>query len=407
MENAGSAPQWRWRRFLNRGIKFRVEEPTQGPFEQMPDGSGLLIENVPYLSLSQAANCLADAIGKGAADGTVALYNGLVEGSLPATLRAAAPAHNDVTMTGDVSLSLEFWKRTWWPGVPMGNSKPSDEWVGWFLTGGIVVPVGALEKLAEPLVQVAKLELAKLSLDMLLQHEGTVRTNFQLFWTATDVLAWIISRSDAEVASILHAIHPLSSDKRTPPWATLDAIAERHCPPGKQGWGMLYEAAMDLAARLHGGQLQAKEWPLGGADLLPLEPADFDCARFMHGTNSGGLIGGGFVGRVDHYVMIRPDEVKALWPADQRNSASDPAPLSPATAQPKRKGRTPGTGYGTKDAPFVEKAMQLRRDGKAKSANEAAQTIVHEYENEIAGTNFNAKHSRIRKAVTALEKNGA
>jgi len=69
-----------------------------------------------------------------------------------------------------------------------------------------------------------------------------------------------------------------------------------------------------------------------------------------------------------------------------------------------RIGRPVGTGF--QDRKFVAEAFELLKNGGAKSANEAARIIVVQHGDKIGGANFDAKQTRIRKAVMKLEGNG-
>lgn len=308
--------------------------------EIMPDSSNLMIGDEAYLTLSQAMRCCEQASGTHDLSGGFSpIFNALVEGSLRAIQLTPAPAHDDCRMSGPVALDLDFWKRVWWPLLPNGNTKPSDQWLAWLLAGGIVVPLAGVRHIAASLADVSRNAFAKAHTDARRHHEGIVRTTFQLFWPITDVLAWIISRNEDEVRLVSARMHPLSAEAPANPWDTLDKIAERHCSEGQDRWRLLGGALMDLARRLHAGNLAAKEWPLKGTDLLPLTPDDFDRARFVHGTNSAGLLNGDFVGRAMHYVLLKPDDVRTLWPVDDNRAAvtsagSDASPLAafePAT----------------------------------------------------------------------------
>lgn len=303
-----------WRRSIKRWIKSD-DRSMQLTFEIVPDAAGLIINGTHYLTLSQAMLCFGQASGGNAADGFATLFNGLVDGTLPALLRAPAPRHADPRMAGDVTTDLAFWKRVWWPGFANGNEKPSDEWVAWLLAGGVLVSLEALASVAEPIAEESQRKMIKHLRTTLFQREGLVRNEFPRFWPTTDVLAWIIARDDPTVRRILDSMHPLAAHDPVPPWVTLDEIAAQHCKPGQEAWQVLREAADDLAENLHMERITAKEWPLSGKELHLLGSADFDRARFMHGTNSAGLLGGDFVGRVNHYVLMRPADVKALWKA--------------------------------------------------------------------------------------------
>ena len=145
---------WTWMQGLGKGVSTRKQDEPQDDllFEIELDRAGVLVDGRLYLTLSQAILRLRDAAGKAEVESAISiLRQGLVCGSLTAIVRSPAPQHDDRKLTGSVVLESDFWDRVWWPGIDTDNIVPTDNWIGWLFSGGVVVPLDAIDELAERL----------------------------------------------------------------------------------------------------------------------------------------------------------------------------------------------------------------------------------------------------------------
>ena len=69
-------------------------------------------------------------------------------------------------------------------------------------------------------------------------------------------------------------------------------------------------------------------------------------------------------------------------------------------------GRPKGTGFAKQDQPFVDQGLQLISKGLATSSNDAALQILNKFEDQILGSSFDAKVTRLRKSISKAAKTG-
>ncbi|MDE2303542.1 MAG: hypothetical protein KGK11_13385 [Sphingomonadales bacterium] len=278
-----------------------------------------VIDGRHYSALGQAALRLGGPSADASRSGQELCLRLLQSDELASLRRHPAPHHERPEFAGDVILDAHFWRAAWWFNFSGRDTTASGEWREWLLQGGIMVPTETLDSVAEQMERERQIAL-----------ETSIRRAFQYRWPATHVLAWIISRDKNAVDSMDIA----REIDRLPAWERLVEIADSYAQGAQTRENVMFAAFDELVTALDCGRLKAWEvsppyppyryWSELGSDA-------FATAGLMIGQNSCGLLGATFGARALPFILIRPDDVKALWPANGiRAPEAEPRPFTDA-----------------------------------------------------------------------------
>lgn len=103
----------------------------------------------------------------------------------------------------------------------------------------------------------------------------------------------------------------------------------------------------------------------------------------------------------DQWLFLDADQLREI----EGNSPSIDGVANKPFTNEKQKSKDKGTrGYQVADVPFVMEGVNIFKLGFAKSANEAATSVVTKYGDQIKGTSFDTKVDRLRKPISTILK---
>lgn len=110
-------------------------------------------------------------------------------------------------------------------------------------------------------------------------------------------------------------------------------------------------------------------------EIFPVRPPDFD---------------------VEALLFLSADHLNSFW-----KGARNLVPEAPAKDVRQKPGRPEGSGFDQQDGTYIARMGALIAQGKSNSHKNAAEQIVKQFENEIAGSSFDAKVSRLARKSRA------